>query len=167
MAKYKSFCAYWIAFLSRSNFISLSNLIYFHRGRKTGSHARGWSTKFHGDYMEQHHIDSYGSPHYSRCKTVLSNFHLSCHVISVNRYFRETEVANRMQTNSRETSFNISNFFSTTWNASLHLRIKNYSNIHVLLLARLSYFTLTMKFKRRDWRCDRIPREIKEKSICK
>lgn len=90
---YLKHSAYRIAFLSHIfEFHLISNLICFHRGRETSGHARRWSTKFHGNYMEQHRIDSYGSPNYSRCKTVLPDFHLPCHVISINRYFRETEV---------------------------------------------------------------------------
>jgi len=77
---------------SRSRLILSKNLIYFRRGREIGSHAWRRSTKFHGDYVNQHHTDSRSSSDYRKCKTIFSDSHLPCHVTIVNRHFCKVKV---------------------------------------------------------------------------
>lgn len=101
--------------------IKYSYLFFFYRGRETGGHARRRPTKFHNNYVEQHYIDSYGSPNSSRYKTVLPDFYLPCHVINTSLFSRKFRC--QRQTNSHETSLSISNFFRRF--EILHLRIEN------------------------------------------
>ena len=77
---------------SRSRLILSKNLIYFRRGREIGSHAWRRSTKFHGDYVNQHHTDSRSSSDYRKCKTIFSDSHLPRHVTIVNRHFCKVKV---------------------------------------------------------------------------
>lgn len=77
----------------------------FRRGRKTGSHARRRSAKFHGCYVEQLYTDTHGTPDYSRCKTVLPESHLPHNVTIAHRCFCETEsTAECEQTEEIQTS---------------------------------------------------------------